>query len=253
MAERLSLRNVTIGYQQSSTRGASEPTTILQNFSLTLGECEFLVIVGASGVGKSTLLRVVAGLIEPLDGRVERPAGGRFGFVFQEPRLLPWRRVLSNVTLGLERSLDRAQRVERAREMLRLVGLAGLETRFPGQLSGGQKQRVGIARALAISPEVLLMDEPFGALDAVTRRSLQQELLSIWKSTRTSVMFVTHDVEEAALLADRILLLGGEPGRVVQEYRPTLGHPRSSNDPQFRELVWTIRRDLDAHQDAGGL
>lgn len=190
-------------------------TTILQGVDLDVQPREFVAVVGASGVGKSTLLRALAGLISPRKGKVEIPAGNSpdtraWSMVFQAPRLFPWRRVRANVELGLEGlSLSKAQRRERALEPLALVGLDEYAERWPHTLSGGQQQRVGIARALAVRPRVLFMDEPFSALDAITRRRLQNELVDLRRRSDAAIVFVTHDIEEAVLLADRVLVLGG--------------------------------------------
>lgn len=247
MAAIVTLDSVAVGFGV----GASEP--VLRNVSVSLDRGEFVVVFGASGVGKSTLLRVIAGLLPPRSGSVTSTSTNRFGFVFQDPRLFPWRRCICNVTFGLEGgALTRAERVERGRELMRLVGVAPHEGRFPAQLSGGQRQRVGIARALAVNPDVLLMDEPFGALDAVTRSTLQQELLGIWRRTGTSILFVTHDIDEAVYLADRIILLAGSPAQIVREYRPGMERPRMFDDPEFRRLAGEIRHDLDAFQDTSG-
>ncbi len=194
----------------------------LDRVSLGVAAGEFLCVVGPSGSGKSTLLRVVAGLLRQTSGDVrieaERPGAPLTARVFQEHALLPWRTVLANVVFGLEnRGVSRAERQARARDMLALVGLSRFARHYPHQLSGGMKQRMGIARALADDPEVLLMDEPFAALDAQTRTIMQEELLRIWASLGTTVIYVTHSLEEALLLGDRVVLMTARPGRVSQE------------------------------------
>jgi NitT/TauT family transport system ATP-binding protein len=199
--------------------------------SLDVPAGEFLCILGPSGSGKSTLLRVIAGLLGQTSGEVriteERPGTPLTAMVFQEHALLPWRTVLDNVTFGLEnRGIDRATREATAREMLGLVGLTKFARHYPHQLSGGMKQRVGIARALANDPEVLLMDEPFAALDAQTRTIMQEELLRIWTTLGKTVIYVTHSLEEALLLGDRIVLMTARPGRVSEVFPVDLGRPR---------------------------
>lgn len=201
---------------------------IVENLNLTVETGEFLAIVGESGVGKSTILRIIAGLIEPQAGTVEiagdpNRTRRRRAMVFQDSRLMPWRRVESNVMLGLEGlSLTRDDAARRVDNVLVLTGLADFAHRWPHQLSGGQAQRVGIARALAVEPDILLMDEPFGAVDAMTRKHLQTELIRIWQASGKAVIFVTHDIEEAAFLADRVIVLGGQPATIVREEHLTV-------------------------------
>lgn len=209
-----------------------DAVTVLSEVDLLVPEGEFLMILGPSGCGKSTLLRVIANLLDPLGGRIAVLGGApeaarrarRTGFVFQDATLLPWRTVLQNIRLpavvGGRQSKDLpAARVE---EVMALLGLSGLESRYPSQLSGGQRQRVAIARALVDEPEILLMDEPFGALDEITRDRLNDELLSIWRETGTTILFVTHSIEEAVYMGQRIMVLGANPGRIlnVRDLRP---------------------------------
>src|SRR5262245_60806234 len=216
----------------SVTFGSRGATVVaLDRVCLHVHAGEFLCIVGPSGSGKSTLLRVLAGLHRQTSGevtiRADRPGTPLTAMVFQEHALLPWRTVHDNVAFGLEnRGVPRAARDARAREMLALVGLTRFARHYPHQLSGGMKQRVGIARALAVDPEVLLMDEPLAALDAQTRTLMQEELLRIWSTLGKTVIYVTHSLEEALLLGDRVALLTARPGRVRQIFPVDLGRPR---------------------------
>jgi NitT/TauT family transport system ATP-binding protein len=203
----------------------------LDRISLDVAAGEFLCIVGPSGSGKSTLLRILAGLLPQSAGTVhieaERSGTPLTAMVFQEHALLPWRTVIDNVVFGLEnRGVPREEREARARDMLALVGLSRFARSYPHQLSGGMKQRVGIARALANDPEVLLMDEPLAALDAQTRAIMQEELLRIWTTLGKTVVYVTHSLEEALLLGDRVVLLTARPGRVSEIFPVDLGRPR---------------------------
>jgi NitT/TauT family transport system ATP-binding protein len=233
-----------------------EVLPVLSGLDLAVGEGESVTVVGPSGAGKSTILRVLAGLMEPRAGTVEvaaraEPGTRPMALVFQEPRLLPWRRVRANVEIGLEGlGLSAAERRSRAEETLALVGLSEHAGRWPSQLSGGQRQRVGIARALAVRPRLLLMDEPFGALDAITRRGLQAELLRLWRATGVSVLFVTHDIDEAVMLGERVLLLGGRPATVVRRFE---GAARSgaAGDPSFAAKVADVHRGLEGLVELG--
>jgi NitT/TauT family transport system ATP-binding protein len=215
----------------------------LQNFNLEVNEGEFVCVVGPSGCGKTTLLKIVAGLETASTGavmlngkKVEAPGPER-GLVFQDFALYPWRNVRENVEFGPEmRKVADAERTEIAGKYINLVGLAGDEHKYPAQLSGGMKQRVAIARALANEPDILLMDEPFGSLDAQTRLVMQNELLRIWNEDRKAVIFVTHSVEEAVYLAERVVVMTSSPGTVKEIYPIALSYPRYRADHGFISL-----------------
>jgi NitT/TauT family transport system ATP-binding protein len=210
--------------------------TALENVSFAVDDGEFLSIIGPSGCGKSTLLRLIGDVI-PSSGGVISIHGGlaadarrsrRLGFVFQDPVLLPWRTAIENVELPLVLAgVGSSERRRRARELLQLVGLAGFERARPNALSGGMARRVAIARALVLEPDILLLDEPFGALDEITRQRMNGELLRIWSETGTTAVFVTHNVGEAAYLSDRVLVMGTRPGRIVAEVQIDLPRPRT--------------------------
>ncbi|MFG3258218.1 ABC transporter ATP-binding protein [Streptomyces sp. NPDC048172] len=232
--------------------------TALDGVDLDIAPGEFTVLVGPSGCGKSTLLDLLGGLTRPTSGRVlvdgepvTGPGHDR-GTVFQQYALLPWRTARGNVEFGLEAiGVPRRERAERAREFLSLVGLDGFEERHPHELSGGMRQRVAIARSLAYDPDVLLMDEPFGALDAQTRESLQDELLRVWQRTGKTVVFITHGIDEAVLLGQRVAVLTSRPGRVKEVVTVSLGGARTDADdprssPEFaayRHRVWELLHD----------
>jgi NitT/TauT family transport system ATP-binding protein len=207
----------------------------LRGVELTVAENEFVTVLGPSGCGKTTLLRHIAGLVPwdegeiIVDGRPVTGPGPERAMVFQSFALLPWLTVLRNVTFGLEvRGVPRKEREGRARHLIQMVGLSGFEDRHPAELSGGMQQRVGLARALAVRPKVLLMDEPFGALDEQTRRLLQEELLHIWEEQRTTVIFITHSMEEAVLLGDRVVLMRPRPGQIEDVFEVPMPRPRST-------------------------
>ncbi|MFF9362407.1 ABC transporter ATP-binding protein [Streptomyces griseoluteus] len=239
--------------------GAGQATrfTALDGIDLEIADGEFVVLVGPSGCGKSTLLELLGGLAQPTGGRIlldGEPVTGPGldrGIVFQQYALLPWRTAQGNVEFGLEATgVPRRQRVARAREFLDLVGLTGFEDRHPHELSGGMRQRVAIARSLAYDPDVLLMDEPFAALDAQTRESLQDELLRIWQRTGKTVVFITHGIDEAVYLGQRVAVMTSRPGRIKQIVPVALG-PRTATDdlrssPGFarhRHEIWSLLHD----------
>jgi nitrate ABC transporter ATP-binding subunit len=221
---------------------------------LSIPTGEFVCMIGASGCGKSTLLRIVAGFEEPTTGNVAMygkaitgPGSDR-GMVFQDYALFPWMTVRENISFGpRQRQLPREEIARTADEFVRMVGLERFADRYPNQLSGGMKQRVAIARVLANDASMLLMDEPFGALDALTREQLQNELLQIWKRTGVTTIFVTHSVEEAVLLADRVLVMSAGPGRIDSDFRIDLPRPRDVSSPEFNALRRDIARRLTSH------
>ena len=232
-----------------------QPVEALRDVSLAVDAEEFVALLGPSGCGKSTFLNIVAGLLRPSAGDVFlegalRPGQSATAMVFQEFALLPWRTVQANVEFGLEELGVRArERVARARDSIALTGLAGFEAKYPHQLSGGMRQRVGIARALAVDPTVLLMDEPFSALDAQTRQLMQEELLLIWERTRKTILYVTHNIQEAVYLADRVVVLSRRPGRVLATVPVELDRPRVEallGKPEFAaavERIWSLIKD----------
>jgi NitT/TauT family transport system ATP-binding protein len=243
--------NLSLSYQQSHAPSSS--FLALKDINLSIGRGEFVTIVGPSGCGKSTLLMLVAALLEPSAGsimlngtRVASPGSDR-ALVFQDFALLPWRTVLKNVEVGLElKKVPRTEREKIARDYLKLVALQGFADHYPHQLSGGMRQRVAIARALCVEPEILLMDEPFGALDAQTRQVMGSELLRIWEDNRKTIIFVTHDLDEAIYLADRIIVMSASPGRIIREIPVHLTRPRDLNIRntleflEYRQTIWNL-------------
>ncbi|MDX1900740.1 MAG: nitrate/sulfonate/bicarbonate ABC transporter ATP-binding protein [Gammaproteobacteria bacterium] len=227
--------------------GDRQELQVLQNVNFNMSVGEIVAILGKSGSGKSTLLRIMAGLIRPTEGKVNysgRPVHGPargIAMVFQNFALLPWLTVLQNVELGLEAlGVPRQERRERALKAIDTIGLDGFESAVPKELSGGMRQRVGFARALVVNPDILLMDEPFSALDVLTADNLKSDLLDLWQSKKTGIrgiVFVTHNIEEAILLADRILVFNSNPGSVRGELAVTLPRPRNEIDPRFRHQV----------------
>ncbi len=220
----------------------------LRNIALEIAQGEIVAMVGGSGCGKTTLLRLVAGLDAPSTGTIEldgadlHEPSADVGIIFQEPRLLPWLSVADNIAFGIAH-LAREERESRVSRALLRIGLAGYEKRWPRELSGGQAQRVAIARALVTQPKVLLLDEPFSALDAFTRASLHEHLLALWETDRVSLLIVTHDVDEAVTLADRIVVMQPKPGRIFTEIGVDLPRPRNRRSDEFHAVS---RRVLDA-------
>lgn len=245
---------------QTYDKGASGSLVVLENVDLQLYPNEIVGLLGRSGSGKSTLLRAIAGLIRPSKGEITfegRPVTGPnsgVAVVFQSFALFPWLTVLQNVELGLEaQGVASSERRKRALAAIDLIGLDGFESAYPKELSGGMRQRVGLARALVVRPKVLLMDEPFSALDVLTAETLRTDLLDLWCEGRMpieSVLMVTHNIEEAVLMCDRILIFGSNPGRVIAEIRVELPQPRNRLDPAFRMLVEDIYARMTAKTGA---
>jgi len=265
MTEKISIRHVNKTFAVKSNGGGksagAEPFIALQDINLDVRAAEFMVLVGPSGCGKSTLLDLLGGLTKPtsghilLDGKpITGPALDR-GIVFQQYALFPWKTAKGNIEFGLEaKGVPKKEREDTARSFLSLVGLSGFEDRFPHELSGGMKQRVAIARSLAYDPEVLLMDEPFAALDAQTRETLQGELLRIWEQTKKTIVFITHGIDEAVYLGSRVAIMTSRPGRIKQvidvplESRTKEEDVRS--DPEFvriRHEIWSLLREEVLH------
>ena len=226
----------------------------VQAASFAVDKGEFVSLLGPSGCGKSTVLMMIAGLESVTEGRLL--AGGKpvdaprpeIGIVFQDPTLLPWKTALQNILFPIEMMrMRRADFVERAKELLRLVGLLEAAGKRPSQLSGGMRQRVSLCRALIADPEILLMDEPFSALDAITRDDMNVVLLSLWQHYRKTVLFVTHSIREAALLSDRVLIMGGSPSTIIADIRVPFARPRAlgiGETPQFNALCATLREEI---------
>jgi len=245
-----------VGKQYAGPDGS--PVTALENICLTIEQEEFVVLVGPSGCGKSTLLNMIGGLLTPTYGRIlveglSEDRDPSVGMVFQEVGLFPWRTVLGNIGFGLEEAnLSPEEKKERIQRHVELVGLVGFENSYPHQLSGGMRQRAGIARTLVVQPDLLLMDEPFSALDAQTRTLMQEELLRIWEHHRLSTLYVTHNIQEAVYLADRVVVLSRRPGRISSILTieiPRRGRDRAENLPRFNEYcdhIWSlIRKDAE--------
>lgn len=241
MAEKLKIADVSKSFQtQTGT------LSVLEHIDLTVADGEIVVIVGHSGCGKSTLLKNIAGLERPtsgsieLDGKPISSPGPDRAMIFQEHRLFPWMNIIDNVAFGPQ-GRPKSERLEIARHYLELVGLSDFERAYPSQLSGGMSQRAAIARALATKPEVLLLDEPFGALDALTKMDLQEEILKVREREATTMVMVTHDIDEAVYLADRIVVMSNRPGRIEEVVPVELGRPRERGSADF---AWYTKRIL---------
>jgi NitT/TauT family transport system ATP-binding protein len=255
----LELRNL----NKEIPRNGQTPFQIFRDLNLSLREGEFVSIIGPSGCGKTTMLRVVNGLMPRsggeifIDGKSAEDLDHELvmGFVFQGASLLPWRTALKNVLLGLERGTGPKDAEQTARKYLDLVGLSGFENHYPHELSGGMQQRVNLARALAVNPRILLMDEPFAALDAQTRNFMQLELLRIWSETKKTVIFVTHMIAEAILLSDRVIVFSHRPGTIRSEFKVPLERPRTMEmraDPRFLELENVLWKQIEEEVNASG-
>ena len=249
MPDLLSLHQVTKTYRVAN----GQPLVALEHVDLTVTEGEIVALIGPSGCGKSTLLRMIAGLdrdfVGTLDWATPPRPGKDIGFVFQEPALLPWRSVRRNVALGLEgKKNSRAAIATRVDELLTMVSLQDFANSYPSELSGGMRQRIGILRALAYDPRILLMDEPFGALDAITRDRLQDDLLRIWEQTRKTIVLVTHSVEEATYLADRVVVMSPRPGRIKATHDVPFDRDRTPSIrelPEFGAFTGMLRGELE--------
>ena len=238
MTKGLSLDGVSLSF------GAVE---VLRDLSLNIGDGEFVAVVGPSGCGKTTLLNLFSGFVKPSSGEVR--SDGRMRMVYQHDGLFPWRTVAENISMGLRHIRDDAERERQLQEMLALIGLAGFGTHYPHQLSGGMRQRVELARALAGETDVLLLDEPFSALDYLTRLRLRRELARLLRERPRTVVLVTHDTEEAAQLADRVVVLSDRPARIRFELRLDLERPRDATNPQVVEAVHRILTELGLEHD----
>ncbi|MPZ70727.1 MAG: ATP-binding cassette domain-containing protein [Actinobacteria bacterium] len=238
----------------------------IDRLNLETQEGEFLSVVGPSGCGKSTFLKIVAGLVQPTEGEVEvngevvtKPAPSR-AMVFQDPSLFPWYTVTQNVAYGLAcQGVSKTEASERIGPLIEMVGLRGFDNHYPYELSGGMQQRVNLARALAVNPDLLLMDEPFAALDAQTREIMQAELLTIWRQTSKTVLFITHQINEAVYLSDRVIVMSARPGKILDDIQVDLPRPRelaikrSESFLRYEERIWRqleseVRREMEADQ-----
>jgi ABC-type nitrate/sulfonate/bicarbonate transport system ATPase subunit len=233
---KLSVDRVSMVFERDGKR-----TEVLNNINLEVGDGEFVCLLGPSGCGKSTLLNAMAGFLSPtsgeisVDGEPVRKPDPRRIFVFQERGVFPWLTVEGNIGFGLSK-LPKAERQQRIAHYVKMVGLEGFEKTYPQELSGGMKQRLEVARALAVNPDMLLLDEPFGALDSITRLVMRGELLRIWEAERKTVIFVTHDIDEAVQLADRVVVMSARPASIQRIVNIDIAHPRDISSPRYLEL-----------------
>jgi NitT/TauT family transport system ATP-binding protein len=257
MAE-IAIRNIAKSF---TDRAGNREILALDNINFTIGDHDFVCLLGPSGCGKSTLLNMIAGFEQPSAGRVEvggtlvqKPGADR-GVVFQQPTLMPWLNVTDNVAFHLKlKGVGKAERRERAQHFIDLVGLTGFELHFPSELSGGMNQRVGIARALLMNPRVILMDEPFAALDAQTKLEMQEELVQIWQRIKCTIVFVTHSVDEALVLGNKIAVMTRRPGRIRDYFDFDMPRPRDITSPEFndakRRVLGLIREEASLMRNA---
>ena len=257
----IQISNISKAFSLTSKKKKEEQVLALDNVSLTIADSEFVSIIGPSGCGKTTLLKMLGGLVKPdsgtlsIDGIPVTGPGSDRAIVFQNFALMPWSNVLRNVAFGLElKDIGKGERESISREWIKSVGLQGFEKHYPHQLSGGMQQRVGLARALAVNPRILLMDEPFGALDAQTRQVLQEDLMNIWQKDRKTALFITHAMDEAVFLSDRVVIMSPRPGKVQEILSIDL--PRSRTEYNVRETkqfteytayIWNAMHQFVAH------
>jgi len=234
-----------------SFHGKAGEVRVLDDLSFDINPRDFVSIIGPSGCGKTTIFNIIAGLVEPDAGTLTyhgeeiESLRGRVGYMMQKDLLFPWRTVLGNVLLGLEtRGVDRMAAEEKARDYLKSFGLGGFEKAYPHELSGGMKQRVEVARALAVNPDTLYLDEPFGALDSITRIQMRSELLRIWEAEKKTILFVTHDIEESVQLADRVVVMSARPAKIQRIVDIDIPHPRDLSSPRYLELRDGIFEEL---------
>ncbi|MGE8942223.1 ABC transporter ATP-binding protein [Leptospira interrogans] len=252
----LRIDNLSKTYARRESWNRTRHLRVFEDISFTVRDGEFVSIIGSSGCGKSTLLSIAGGLSEPtggavyVDGKQVKGPGLDRGIVFQEFALFPWLTVMGNIAFGLNsKGLPKEEQNRLARKYVNLVGLAGFEDYHPHRLSGGMRQRVGLARALAIEPSALLMDEPFGALDAQTREAMQNALSEIWSSTRNTILFITHDIREAIYLSDRVLVMSGRPARVSLELKIDLPRPRHRHEAVFQDYEARLEAAIGHRHD----